>query len=165
MYYTDMAGNLAENWFPDRNSSDIRLEVNMFGIPAEADYHKPDSDFVIPKGKVAAIHQEYKFYFEDKLFFTNDEFWWMGRENGYLGDSIQLADAKDCLIDYFVDVEGKPANIRARYKFEPTDRHIPAVANVSAMLMLDAISKVCDSEPGVLVDDVSLRYKLDKRIQ
>lgn len=184
-YYGDVIGNMAYLLY-GLPASEVRLERSFRGIPAKRDFDIGSTR--IRKGHAAALHMVHKGYIRSHHFFTNEECWYLGPEVEYRGDNLPFGNFHTP-ISYTVEVQGKPANLRAQFSYDghgdragwtgdPAKIATAALRShhaqkarkegvtnpltqVTALAILDAIGPVCEAAPGIVIDDPGIRYRLD----
>lgn len=156
-YFNDVLGHVAHALFgatPDR----VRVERTVYPVAARVEVKAGGT--VIKPGTVGAIHMTYRGYIDGKLFMTNEECWHVGSGNAHLGP-----DHPDSLAGgHLITLEGKPGRIE--FRSVPDDDSFKAdwsaVTDISVKAILDSIPAVCAAEPGVLMPDVTPRYRLEE---
>lgn len=156
-YFNDVLGHVAHALFgatPER----VRVERHVYPVPARVEVKAGGT--VIRPGTVGAIHMTYRGYIDDRLFMTNEECWHVGRGNAHLGP-----DHPDSLAGgHLITLEGKPGRIE--FRSVPDDDSFKAdwsaVTDISVKAILDSIPAVCAAPPGVLMPDLSPRYRLEE---
>lgn len=156
-YFNDVLGHVAHALFgatPDR----VRVERTVYPVAARVEVKAGGT--VIRPGTVGAIHMTYRGYIDDRLFMTNEECWHVGGGNAHLGP-----DHPDSLAGgHLITIEGKPGRIE--FRSVPDDESFKAdwsaVTDISVKAILDSIPAVCAAPPGVLMPDLSPRYRLEE---
>lgn len=155
-YFNDVLGHVAHALFgagPER----VRVERHVYPVPARVEVKAGGT--VIRPGTVGAIHMTYRGYIDDRLFMTNEECWHVGGGNAHLGP-----DHPDSLAGgHLITIDGKPGRITFR-SVPDDDSFKPdwsAVTDISVKAILDSIPAVCAAPPGVLMPDLSPRYRLE----
>ncbi len=156
-YFNDVLGHVAHALFgatPDR----VRVERTVYPVAARVEVKAGGT--VIKPGTVGAIHMTYRGYIDDRLFMTNEECWHVGGGNAHLGP-----DHPDSLAGgHLITLEGKPGRIE--FRSVPDDDSFKAdwsaVTDISVKAILDSIPAVCAAPPGLLMPDLSPRYRLEE---
>lgn len=156
-YFNDVLGHVAHALFdatPDR----VRVERKVYPVAARTEVKAGGT--VIRPGTIGAIHMTYRGYIDDRLFMTNEECWHVGAGNAHLGPDHPCSLAGGHLIT----LEGKPGRIE--FRSEPDDDSFAAdwsaVTDISVTAILNSIPEVCAAPPGVLMPDLSPRYRLEE---
>ncbi|MEE3853136.1 hypothetical protein VZC37_22555 [Gordonia sp. LSe1-13] len=160
LYYGDLTGNVAHALY-GVSSDRVRVETSLRGLPATRDATIGSTE--IREGTAAALHLIHRGFLDDHHFFTNEECWYLAPELIYRGDHLPF-DGFSGSISYTLIVSGEPAEMRAQLEFGPHSGHTNPITNASVRAVLDAIPAVCSARPGVLIDDVSPRYRHDDRV-
>ncbi len=156
-YFNDVLGGVAHALFgagPER----VRVERHVYPVPARVEIKAGGT--VIKPGTVGAIHMTYRGYIDDRLFMTNEECWHVGQGNAHLGPDHPNSLAGGHLIR----IDGKPGRIEM--SSVPDDNAFKAdwsaVTDISVKAILDSIPAVCAAPPGVLMPDLTPRYRLEE---
>lgn len=156
-YFNDVLGGVAHALFgagPER----VRVERHVYPVPARVEIKAGGT--VIKPGTVGAIHMTYRGYIDDRLFMTNEECWHVGQGNAHLGPDHPNSLAGGHLIR----IDGKPGHIEM--SSVPDDNAFKAdwsaVTDISVNAILDSIPAVCAAPPGVLMPDLTPRYRLEE---
>lgn len=159
LYYADVADNIGHTLF-GAGVGEVRIESDIRGLPSKVDVQAGSTK--IEAGTVGVIHIVHRGYLGDQHIFTNEECWWVGDENIFRGDELPFNGFRGGMC-YTIEVSGKPANLRSQLEFELTEMNSP-LASATALTVLDAIKPLCEAEPGILIDDMEPRLRLDDRI-
>ncbi|ASR04983.1 MULTISPECIES: hypothetical protein [Gordonia] len=170
IYYGDLTGNVAHALY-GVDSSEVRVETSLRGIPAERDAQVGAT--TIRKGTAAALHLTHRGYLGDHHFFTNEECWYLasvptrpapGAEAVYRGDDLPFGGFTSP-IAYTLVISGEPAEMRTQLEFGVGSGHTNPITTASVRAVLDAIPAVVDAEPGILIDDIGPHYRHDDRVR
>ncbi|WP_232717796.1 hypothetical protein [Gordonia metallireducens] len=173
IYYGDLTGNVAHALY-GADSSEVRVETSLRGIPAERDAQVGAT--AIKKGTAAALHLTHRGYLGDHHFFTNEECWYLasvptrparsapGAEVVFRGDDLPFGGFTSP-IAYTLVISGEPAEMRTQLEFGIGSGHTNPITTASVRAVLDAIPAVVDAEPGILIDDVGPHYRHDDRVR
>ncbi|MCW2787502.1 MAG: hypothetical protein JWP74_4019 [Marmoricola sp.] len=155
-YYGDLTSNVGHALFgahPDQ----IRVTTSLRALPARNDVTIGST--YIRKGTAAAMHMVHRGYLGDHHFFTNEECWFLGTENGYYGDDVRFTGYPHG--GYSYEITGNPTTIYGHIGGPlPDDLKNNPVTTMSVRAVLDAVGPVCESEPGVVIDDARPAHKL-----
>lgn len=156
-YFNDVLGHVAHGLFgagPER----VRVERHVYPVPARVQVKAGGT--VIEPGTVGAIHMTYRGFIDGRLFMTNEECWHVGGGNAHLGPDHPNSLAGG----HMITIEGKPGRIE--FRSVPDDESFKAdwsaVTDISVKAILDSIPAVCAAPPGVLMPDLSPRYRLEE---
>ncbi|WP_245548657.1 hypothetical protein [Gordonia namibiensis] len=170
IYYGDLTGNVAHALY-GADSSEVRVETSLRGIPAERDAQVGAT--TIREGTAAALHLTHRGYLGDHRFFTNEECWYLasvptrpapGAEAVYRGDDLPFGGFTSP-IAYTLVISGEPAEMRTQLEFGVGSGHTNPITTASVRAVLDAIPAVVDAEPGILIDDIGPHYRHDDRVR
>lgn len=161
LYYGDLTGNVAHALY-GADSSEVRVETSLRGLPAGRDAQIGKT--TIKAGTAAALHLTHRGYLGDHHFFTNEECWYLASEVVYRGDDLPFGNFSSP-IAYTLVISGEPAEMRTQFEFGIGSGHTNPITTASVRAVLDAIPAVIGAEPGILVDDVSPRYRHDDRVR
>lgn len=156
-YFDAVLGNVAHTLF-GAQAKDVRVERHVYPVPARVEVRAGGT--VIRPGTVGAIHMTYRGYLGDRLFMTNEECWHVGAGNAHLGP-----DHPNSLSGgHLISVDGLPG--RLEFRSEPEDGSFKAdwsaVTDISVNAILDSIPAVCAAPPGVVLPDLTPRYRLEE---
>jgi hypothetical protein len=143
-------------------ATDVRIERARRCIPAERTF-AIEGGPVIEVGAVAAIGTIHRAYLGDRLFFTSEEWRYLGAAHAFRGDDLPYGGFRGPA-SYAVQIQGDPADLESQWDVEPDGAADP-IAAICARMILDAIGPVCAAAPGVLVEDPSPRYQHDDRVE
>jgi 4-hydroxy-tetrahydrodipicolinate reductase len=182
-YYGDVIGNAAHILY-GAPSSRVRVERSFRGLAAAENFRV--GSVTIEKGTAAALHLTHRGYIDGRHFFTNEECWYLGPNREYRGDNLPFTEATTP-ITYNLAVKGRPLDLKAQIKLDghgdaawmTAPEHSATadlrcasgqemrrrgltnpITNATAMAILDAVAPVCDSPPGIVVDDVRPAYRI-----
>ncbi|GAB2828713.1 hypothetical protein GCM10022221_28960 [Actinocorallia aurea] len=168
LYYGDLTGNVAHHLY-GVGMDEVKVVHELRGLPADERY-TTRSGFTVEPGQTAALHLTHRGYIGDHHYFTNEECWYLGPENAYLGDDLPFADhGAPGPINYTIEITGEPSVLRTRIAFEQNragknpDKTNP-ITGASVQAVLDALPAVCAAEPGILIDDPRPHYRADDRV-
>lgn len=181
-YYGDVIGNAAHLLYGVPSSA-VRVQRSFRAIPAQRDFKV--GSMTIRRGHAAALHMVHKGFIGHHHFFTNEECWYLGPEQEYRGEHLPFGNFSTPL-SYTIDVTGKSQAARMQLSMDGTGRAAELlklgesstadqrcalgqqmrregvtnpITNATAMAILDAVTPVCDSAAGVVIDDVRPAFK------
>jgi 4-hydroxy-tetrahydrodipicolinate reductase len=160
IYYGDCATTIGHELY-GAGANDVWVESERRGLPARKKVEA--SGLTIEEGEVAVLHLIHRGYLNDRHFFTNEEIWYIGRDNAFQGDDLPFDGFKGPAA-YVIEISGQPADLRTQLEFKSNQRGVSPITNGSVRSVLDAVPAVCAAEPGILIDDVTPHVKLDDRI-
>jgi 4-hydroxy-tetrahydrodipicolinate reductase len=143
-------------------ATDVRIERSCRRIPGDRAF-EIEGGPVIEAGTVAAICTIHRGYFDDRHFFTSEQWRYLGAENAHHGDDLPYGGFRGPA-SYAVQIRADPADLESQWDLEPAGTEDP-VSSGCARMILDAIGPVCEAEPGVLIEDPSPRYQHDDRVE
>jgi len=133
----------------------VRVESGFQGIPTEKVIER--DGFKIEAGKSAVAVRTHRGYIDDRLVYTNVEYWYWGPEARYLGPDDEVPfGAGDSNLDYIIDITGRPGHIRLRLDVgDNTGDDIPVATWLSVTTLLQSIRPVVAADPGILYHETS----------
>ncbi|MDI1303007.1 MAG: hypothetical protein PSX71_13970 [bacterium] len=140
--------------------ADMRVESRLRGLPATKNFRVGKTS--IRKGSVAALHLTQRGYLDDRHFFTNEECWYLGPDQAYRGDNLPYGGFSAPL-SYSIEIVGEPTKLQTQLEFEQSESINPFIS-ITVQAVLDAIGPVCESAPGVVINDARPRYQSDDRL-
>lgn len=155
LYYGDVITNVAEALF-DARPEDVRVERSFRGVPTEREVTVAGT--TIASGTAGAVHLVHRGYLDDRLFFTNEECWYLRDACAFRGDDLPFGGFRTGA-SYTAEITGSPAAVRTQIEFDPVERGTDPITNGSVRAVMAAIGPVCDAEPGILVDDSRTRFR------
>ncbi|HEX2686314.1 MAG TPA: hypothetical protein VHN14_06835 [Kofleriaceae bacterium] len=136
-------------------ATNVRIERTWRRIPAERGF-AIEGGPVIEAGTVAAICAIHRGYVDDRLFFTSEEWRYLGPDHAYRGDDLPYGGFRGP-VSYAIQIQADPADLESQWDLERSGP-VDLVSGSYARMILDAIGPVCEAEPGVLLEDPSPRY-------
>jgi 4-hydroxy-tetrahydrodipicolinate reductase len=160
-YYIDVIGYVGRHLF-DAEPADIRIEHDFTGVAAEDTLEL--GWITIDRGMACSISHVHRGYIGDRLFFTNEEHWYLGPDKRYLGDGLVPFGGFSGESNYIVEVDGKPGRIEMQMDLDTTvDGDTPIITWCSVVPLIQSIVPVCHAQPGILHPDVRPHFKRDLR--
>ncbi len=155
-YFNDVIGNVAHA-LRGVGSEAVRVERLLYPVPARVRVHAGGT--VIEPGTVGAIHMTYRGYIGDELFMTNEECWHVGAGNAHLGPD----HPRSLSGGHVISLDGVPGRIEMRNEMDDDaySADWSAVTDISVRAMLSVVPELCAAPPGVVMPDLSPRYRLE----
>lgn len=159
LYYPKIAGSVAHSLY-GAATEDVRIERELIGLPSEREFKLHST--VVEQGNVAGLHLIHRGFLGERLFYTNEEIWYLGPGGVHRGADLPFDGFRGPLC-YTLEISGSPANLRTQLEWDITGTDNP-ITNTSVQVVLDAVAPVCAADPGILIDDPTPRYRLDDRL-
>ncbi|WP_368834407.1 hypothetical protein [Mycobacterium intracellulare] len=160
-YYVDVIGYVGKKLF-GADPEQIRIEHDFTGTPATA---TTDLGWMrIEKGMARSISHVHRGYIGDHHFFTNEEHWYLGPDQRYLGEGNVPFGNFAGRSNYIVEVDGAPGHIAMQMDMDTTvPGETPIITWCSVVPLIQSIIPVCHAEPGVLHPDIGAHFARDLR--
>lgn len=158
-YYGDLTGNVGHALY-GAMPEDVRVERSLRGRPAANDLQVGGT--FVAQGAVAAMHMTHRGYLSDRHFFTNEESWYLTPDNAFHGEALPYGNHNPHG-GYSFEITGEPGVVRGQIGSTMNVEllrlgHNP-ITTMSVNAMLAAVGPVCESEPGVVIDDARPSYR------
>jgi hypothetical protein len=162
-YYDEIAAYLADQLF-GASADQVRTEHELSGISAEADFSLPSiPDYTIPAGGAHTVLRTQRAFIGDHHFFTNEDIWYLGAENQYLGaDRAPTAETHGAL-NYYIEITGQPTKVVSSVTLDDDITAPPVVTSSSVATLIQSIIPACHAKPGIKYRDTVPRFATDLR--
>ena len=162
-YYEHVIGYAGKQLY-GAEPDEIRIDNDARGVAAEEACDLFPA-MRIEKGQTLIACLEHRGYLGDHHFFTNEEYWFPGLENRYLGTSGVPFGNFQGTSNYIIEVSGTPMSVSLQLDLASgADDQTPAISYCSAIPILQSIVLVCTAPAGILYPHNTPHFTTDFRL-